>query len=140
VKSTRHADLSPGGYGWIAAGSGVRGVPFVYAIKQGEGRVEVWIDRGTGKAAENKRIFDWLEQRKEEIERVFGDKLSWERLEAKQGCRIAYSTTVGGYRSDDSKWPEIQDAMIEAMVRLERALIPHLAKLNAELSAEGEEA
>jgi hypothetical protein len=135
VRGTRHADLSPGDSGWIAAGSGVRGLPFVYVIKQEEGRVELFIDRGAGKAAENKRIFDWLEQRKEEIERAFGAKLSWERLEGKQSCRISYTATGGGYRSDESKWPGILDAMIDAMVRLEKALTPRLAELKTELAS-----
>jgi predicted type IV restriction endonuclease len=137
VKSTRHAELSPGDSGWIAAGSGLRGLPFVYAIKQEEGRVELFIDRGAGKAAENKRIFDRLEGSKQEIERTFGGKLSWERLEGKQGCRIACITTGGGYRSAESEWPEIHDAMIDAMARLEKALAPHLAKLKAELASQG---
>jgi predicted type IV restriction endonuclease len=137
VKGTRHADLSPGEYGWIGAGSGVRGLQFVFAVKQEEGRVELWIDRGAGKTAENKRIFDWLEKRKQEIERAFGGELSWERLEGKQGCRIAHTTTVGGYRSDESKWAAIQDAMIDAMTRLEYALNPHMAGLKAELASEG---
>ena len=74
---------------WGRLRSGVRGLPFVYTVKQQEGRVELWIDRGAGKAPENKRLFDWLEKRKEEIERAFGGKLSWERLESKQSCRIA---------------------------------------------------
>jgi hypothetical protein len=137
VRSTRHAELSPGDSGWIAAGSGVRGLPFVYAIKQEEGRVELFIDRGAGKATENKRIFDGLEEHKDEIERAFGGKLSWERLEGKQGCRIAHTSTVGGYRSDESKWAAIQDAMIDTMVRLEKALAPHLAKLKTELASGG---
>jgi hypothetical protein len=137
VKTTRHADITPGLYNWISAGSGVRGLPLTYSIRQEEGRVELYIDRGADQAEENKRIFDWLEKRKEEIERAFGGKLSWERLEGKQGCRIAHTTTVGGYRSDESKWPEIQDAMIDAMVRLEKALTPHLANLKTELASGG---
>jgi hypothetical protein len=137
AQATRHANIAPGKFSWIAAGSGVRGVPFVYAVKQEEGRVELFIDRGPGKTQENKSIFNWLEERKEEIERAFGGKLSWERLEGKQGCRIAHCITVGGYRSDESKWPEIQDAMIDAMIRLENALTPHLAKLKTELASEG---
>jgi hypothetical protein len=34
----------------------------------------------------------------------------------------------GGYRSDESKWPEIQDAMVDAMIRLEQAVRPEIAK------------
>jgi hypothetical protein len=135
AKTTRHANVSPAECGWIAAGSGVRGLPFVYAIKQAEGRVELYIDRGTGKTAENKRMFDWLHKHKNEIEQAFGGELSWQRLDDKQGCRIAHTLTVGGYRSDESKWPQIQDAMIEAMGRLEKALAPHLEKLKTELTS-----
>jgi hypothetical protein len=111
----------------------MRSLPFVYAIKHRVGS-SLFIDRGPGEAAENKRIFDRLEERKKEIEHAFGGKLSWERLEGKQGCRIAFTTTVGGYRSDESKWPAIEDAMIDAMMRLEKALIPNVANLKSELA------
>jgi uncharacterized membrane protein len=63
--------------------------------------------------------------------------LFWQRLDDKQACRIAHTLTVGGYRSDESKWPGIQDAMIDAMTRLEKALAAHLPKLNAEFASEG---
>jgi hypothetical protein len=33
---------------------------------------------------------------------------------------------IGGCRDDEEKWPQIQDAMIDAMIRLERALRPHI--------------
>jgi hypothetical protein len=138
VKSTRHADLSAVEYGWIAAGSGVRGLPFTYSIRQEEAQVELYIDRGAGKAVENKEIFDRLRRDKEEIEKSFGGELSWQRLDNKQGCRVAYAVTGGGYRSDESKWPVIQDGMIDAMIRLENAFAPVLAKLKSELKAEGD--
>jgi hypothetical protein len=135
MKGTRHADIAPGEYSWVAAGSGVRGLPFVYAIGQGEGRVELYIDRGAGKAAENKELFDRLHRHKEEIEQSFGAPLSWQRLDDKQACRIASDVTGGGWKTDESKWPQIQDAMIEAMGRLEKALAPHLGKLKTELTS-----
>jgi hypothetical protein len=50
-------------------------------------------------------------------------------LDSKRACRICFQLDNGGYRDDES-WPEIQDAMIDAMIRLERALKPHIAKLN----------
>ena len=61
--------------------------------------------------------------------------LSWRRLDDKQACRIAYTVTGGGWKSDESKWPAIQDAMIDAMIRLEKALTPHLAKLKTDLAS-----
>jgi serine/threonine protein kinase len=133
AKNTRHANLSPPECAWIAAGSGVRGLPFVYAIQQDKSKVELYIDRGSGRTEENKELFDRLEQHKEEIEKTFGSPLSWQRLDDKQACRIAYIMTAGGWKSPESEWPAIQDAMIDAMIRLEKALMPDLAKMKAGL-------
>lgn len=133
-----HAKISPGKFESVGASSGMRGLYLNYVIKQDAGRVELFIDRGAGKAEKNKGIFDCLLKHKEEIERTFGDKLSWQRLDDKQGCRIAYTVTVGGWKSDNSKWPDIQDNMIDAMVRLERALKPQIGSLLKEFSLEGD--
>jgi hypothetical protein len=137
VKNTPHADIAPHEYSWIAAGSGVRGLPFTFTIRQEEGEAALYIVRGTGMAAENKEIFDRLQKHKEEIEKAFGGELSWQRLDDKQACRVAYVVAGGGYRSEESRWPEIQDAMIEAMIRLEKAFAPHLASLKTELTSDG---
>jgi hypothetical protein len=133
MKSTRHANLSASEYNWIGAGSGVRGLPFNYVIGQDEGKVELYIDRGADQGEENKNIFDRLHRQKKEVEVAFGGELSWQRLNDKRACRIAY-ITAGGWRSDDSKWPEIQDAMIDSMARLEKALMPQMEKIKAELA------
>jgi hypothetical protein len=60
--------------------------------------------------------------------------LSWQRLDLKRSCRVAYTVSAGGWKSDEAKWPEIQDAMIDGMVRLERALKPQIAALKSEFS------
>ena len=90
-------------------------------------RVELYIDRGD--VTINKRIFDELLSHKDEIEVVFGEPLSWQRLETRRACRIAYEFTLGGYKDDEANWQPIQIAMIDAMVRLEKALSPYVAKL-----------
>jgi hypothetical protein len=91
-------------------------------------RAELYIDRGKDAEEENKRIFDELSKNRAAIEGAFGGPLSWERLEGKRACRIRYSSQAGGYRSPEEQWPTIQDQIIEAMVRLERALKPYIAK------------
>ncbi|WP_261344449.1 DUF4268 domain-containing protein [Tautonia plasticadhaerens] len=98
----------------------------------GDGRVVHRPGRGGGRG--EKRLFDRLLGQKEEIERAFGGELSWQRLDSKRGCRIAHIVTLGGYRSDESRWPEIQDAMIDGMVRLERALKPQIAALRSDFA------
>jgi hypothetical protein len=109
---------------------------FNYAVKREEGKVELYIDRGAGRAKANKSIFDQLQKQKAVIEREFGDELSWQRLDGKQSCRIAYAMTGGGWKSEESKWPAIQDAMIDAMMRLEQALRPHIEELKNQFPAD----
>jgi hypothetical protein len=48
-------------------------------------------------------------------------------LEGKRACRIRRNFE-GGYR-DEERWPEIQATMIDAMIRLERALKPYIDRV-----------
>jgi hypothetical protein len=120
ARHTRHANIKPGPYHWLGASSGVRGLGFNYVIVQEYGVVELYVDRGN--ETENKRIFDTLHAQAEAIERTFGGKLIWERLDAKRACRIKHVLEIGGYRSPESVWPNIQDAMVASMTALEGAL------------------
>ena len=126
-KTELHANISPSDGGWLGAGVGVRGLGMNYVIGQHECRVELYIDRG--EAEWNKKAFDHFHANREEIEKVFGGPLQWERLDDKRASRIRCDLLVGGYRDEQNRWPEIQDAMIDAMIRLEKALRPHLKKL-----------
>jgi hypothetical protein len=89
-------------------------------------RVELFIF--TGDAEANKRYFDRLYEHKEAIEQAFGAPLEWLRLYDKRASRIAYSIKKGRLR-DEGTWPELQEAMIDAMIRLEKALAPHIRSL-----------
>lgn len=127
-RQTRHANLKPGSYHWLGAGSGIRGLGFNYVIVQEYGVAELYIDRG--EAPENKRIFDHLYARKDEIEKAIGGPLIWEPLDTKRACRIKHVIERGGYRSPESQWPEIQSEMVDAMSKLEAALRPGLSALD----------
>lgn len=128
-----HAHITPGEYSWIGSSSGTRGLNLNYVVTQDECAAELYIDRGKDAETENKSIFDQLEAHRAEIEKAFGVSLSWERLDGKRACRIRYTQAGGGYRSPEDNWPKIQDGIIGAMDRLEKALRPHLKqlKLNA---------
>lgn len=128
-KTRLHAAISPSQYHWIGAGAGKRGLSFNYVVRQHEGDVELYIDRGKDADEENKAIFDTLIAFKSNVESAFGEPLEWERLEGKRACRIKKRMEVGGYRDDEAEWPVIQDTLIDAMVRLEKALKPCIGKL-----------
>jgi hypothetical protein len=130
--SKLHAHLSPSEHGWIGVSTGIRGLNLNYVVMQEECCAELYIDRGKDSEEESKQIFDELYSHKEAIDTAFGKPLSWERLEGKRACRIRYTRQGGGYRSPEEAWPGIQDEIIQAMDRLEKALRPYLkqSKIN----------
>ncbi len=124
---SRHANIKPSVNHWIGASSGIRGLGLNYVAIQEYCNVELYIDRG--EQVENKRIFDTLAARKDEIDKAFGSALSWERLDDKRACRIKHVLPSGSFLSPESEWPKIQEALVDAMSRLENALKPALDSL-----------
>ena len=120
------ANISPGRHSYISTGAGKYGLSFNFDTRKHDDMVELYINR---REEENKAIFDKLYVSKNIIEQDFGEPLEWQRLEGKKACRIMKTIDIGGYRDDESKWPEIQDAMIDAMIRLEKALRQHIESL-----------
>jgi hypothetical protein len=104
-------------------------------IRKDDATVELYIDRGAGQDEINKQIFDWFSNRKDSIEHQFGSPLSWQRLNEKRGCRIAFNVILGGYRSEEAIWPSVHEQMVDHMVKLEAALRPHLQACKNELPA-----
>jgi hypothetical protein len=129
-KTKLHANISPTQHNWLGTSAGKRGLGFNYALRKNEAQVELYIDRGKERDEENKAIFEKLFNHKEEIEKSFGNRLEWERLEGKRACRIRKRIKVGGYRNEEEKWPQIHEAMVNDMIRLEEALRPYIKKLS----------
>jgi hypothetical protein len=123
-----HANLKPGTDYWIGTGAGKSGLALNYVILDSDSRVELYIDAGKNKDALNEGMFKHFFKHKPEIEAAYGEGLDWQQLEGKQACRIAKCIEKGGL-SDEDKWGEIQDAMIDAMTRLEKALRPYIDSL-----------
>ena len=128
-KTQLHANISPSQSSYLMTGAGRSGLRFDYVVQQHTSEIELYIDRGKDADSENEEIFDRLEQSKVEIEEAFGEPLEWQRLESKRACRINKRFSLGGYRDDEEKWQEIQGAMIDGMIQLEKALRPHIDRL-----------
>ncbi len=119
-----HANISPGKNNWVSAGAGRSGLAYNYFVLQHRTGIELYID--TGDKDENERVFDRLYDRRSDIEGVFGDGLSWERLDTKRACRIAKYYADGGYLAEEDKWPELQNRVIDAMISFHRAISPYV--------------
>lgn len=126
-KTTLFLSVSPRDKHEIRAGAGRSGVMYKYALSRTAVTVDLYID--VKDKVKNKALFDALLLQKEAIEADFGSPLEWQRLDDDRASRIR--KTVGDRRSflDQEKWPALQDTMIDALIRLDRALRQHIAKL-----------
>lgn len=133
TRTKLHERISPGPDNWISASAGKSGLAFTYLIRMNDAIVELTIDRGSGREEETKQIFDALMAQKDQIEADFGADLEWDRGENRRTARIRYTIKDGGLR-DTERWKEIQNLLIDAMIRLEKAMRSHLRALFRELN------
>lgn len=127
-KTDLHAGSSPRPGPNVDAASAVPGVRYIYWITKNTGRVELWIDRGQDSGEENRIIFSFLKNRKDEIEQSFGARLEWDEKSGARSCSVRYRFSDAGY-ADEEEWPQLQEKMAGAMQQLETALEPHLDEL-----------
>jgi len=123
-----YINTSPGIYSWIGAGAGKAGVNYNLSITNTSGQAEIYMDRGKDFPEINKERFDKLYLHKTEIEKSFGGKLNWERLENRRASRISYRVDDGGL-AEKEKWAELQDKLIDAIIRLEKATKSYIRDL-----------
>ena len=126
-RTSLHAQISPRTNNWISTGAGKSGLTYDYGIRMNDAEVELYIDRGEREW--NKRVFDAMFDHKEKIEETFGTPLEWRRLDDKRASAVCYRISDVGGLQDREQWPEIQDAMVDAMIRLEKALRPEIENL-----------
>jgi len=117
---------SPGVEHYLGVGAGKRGLSYNYIITTVGARVEMYIDNGD--LDWNKSTFDTLVANKQEIESVFGHSPVWERLDDKRASAIRFKIDQGGLRDKD-KWSELQNHMIELMIKFEEAFRPFIREI-----------
>lgn len=122
--SDLHKRCSPSKRGFVETAS--HGIHMMYVLQSGEERVSLTIHRPT--VDETNAIFDELFAQKNEIEAEFGDKLEWMRIDGKMTSRVRYVISGKNSFSDDQTWDKLQDEMVGAMYRLEKAVGPRIQK------------
>ena len=114
--ANRPATLGP----WLYAERRRYGFELGLGFVQDRAKVECYIQLPGGKSA-NLAALHALQAKQEEIEKQFGTTLEWLELPERRGTRIcAYFD--GSLKSPEEAWPALQDAMIDALIRLDSAL------------------
>ena len=117
-------NISPSNDTWLSAGSGLRGCAYNLVFLKKELRVELSIGRRV--TEENKFLFDFLTDMKDDIETKFGEALEWLRMDDKKTSRIQFSCEADGFNKET--WPQSIAWHLEYMSRLEQALKAPLQK------------
>lgn len=124
-RTSLHAGANPRTYYMSqSAKAAVSNLYLNYVVGRGTARVELGIFRPR---EESNRVFDQLFAFREEIEGLFGQPLDWQRLDEKNVCRICREFPANV--RNESEWPALIESLVDAMVRLESALRPHLDRL-----------
>jgi hypothetical protein len=122
-----HAGVSPGTSPGLGASSGRPGLRWTYVVHRDRGGAYLYIERSE---EESREILGRLEEHREEIQRAFGGELEFSTTAGVKRCKIGAMVADAGYQDEDrDRRPETQEAMIDAMVRLEAALGPQLDEL-----------
>lgn len=121
-----HERISPSKDNCISTSAGISGFSYAYVIRMDDAHVELYINKGDSE--ENKKIFDTLQEQKDEIEKKFNNSLDWQRLDKRRGSRIRFVINDHGL-SDRESWPKLQELMVDAMIRLHNAIQPAIESI-----------
>jgi hypothetical protein len=107
---------------WASFSSGFAGVTFgVSFTLGGRVRVELYVDLGD--VEENKKLFDWLVDKRLDIENQIGSSLEWERLDEKRASRIAFYRT-GEITNTETQLEEIRQWAIDYLLKFKKIFSP----------------
>ena len=103
---------------WYQFTAGVNGFSYSASFaNKGRIRTEVYIDMRDADA--NERALEWLKESQAEIEKEFGEPLSWEDLQEKRACRIACYRT-GTIEDSDEEREKYRAWVIDRLLRFKR--------------------
>ena len=91
-------------------------------------RAEAYIYKKGEKEA-TKAIFEALHDRRQEIQEAVGENLDWDRLDNKKAARISLYYPDKIRVTDEERWPEAREWLVEAMGRMRAAFNPAIGEL-----------
>ena len=97
------------------------GISLSYIIRKADSRVELHVQR----SERTEGVFHYLLTHRAEIEQAYGRPLKWRERRERRFLRLQ-EIIEGGYLSPEESWPSIQEKLVDAMIRLDKAIRPFL--------------
>jgi len=114
---------------WLSKGLGMSGLHLNVYCTGKYVRSEIYMSKNS--TEDNKRMFDFFHDRRDEIEAAFGGSLGWERLNHRCNSRIKAQLDGVDWR-DRKDWPQILDFLVDVTPRMDQAFPPHCAALKSQ--------
>lgn len=118
-------NISPSSDNWLSAGTGVGGVYYQIVIRMDSASIKLIIDKNREL---NKKIFDCLYERKDKIEKVFGNEINWRRMDNQISSRIEYDIDCCRL-SDESTWTKGYEIIADTLIEWDNAFKPHYSEI-----------
>lgn len=119
--------VSPVGYqNWVNAGAGKAGIMWTFVAMKKTARTEFILCHP--KFDINKARYEKLLTQKENIEQQFGEPINWDFNDSRKQQYIRTTCPIGGLDNEE-QWADIQNDLINRLVRLEKAIGPYINSL-----------
>jgi len=112
---------------WVNAGAGKAGIMWSFVVMKKTARTEFFLCHSDFEI--NKARYEKLLSQKDEIEQKFGEPLNWDFNDSRKQQYIRTTCPFGGLDHEE-RWADIQEDMVDRLVRLEKAFGPHIKSLN----------
>ena len=120
---------SPSKDNWISASAGVSVCDYVCRRQPKQVQVEFYIYKSGWTKEKTEEVFNFFENRIEEIEERFGEELKWDRAKGKKRCRVYLARPVENY---DNEEQEIIEWLYDHTRKLENAFAPLIDDLKTD--------
>lgn len=111
-----YANVSPSRDHWLNAGSGMSGIYYSMIFNRDEARVNFALS--TRSKEVNKALFDYLHNRRTQLEASFGSELLWRKMDDKKVSLIECSAAFDGHNR--ASWPDMIAWLVEHVKRMEK--------------------
>lgn len=125
-KTSLYKNVSPTKDNWLNAGTGFGGVFYQIVIRMDSASILLVIERGSSET--NKKVFDYLYQHKEKIEKEFGEAINWRRMDDQISCRIQYDIPNCGLK-DKNTWDKGFEVVLEKLIIWDKVFINYIKQL-----------
>ena len=112
-----------------SAGGGLAKYSATFCRPAGKYRLRAETYVATRDKAATKEAFDELYGRRKQIEQAIGEELDWDRLDSKHASRISLYYPGEIRVTDEERWPEARDWLIQAMGKMRGTFDPVLREM-----------